>query len=279
MRRSAGVVPADRRACTRHWIIAATALIGARNGEVFVELHRNPRLLSTVTSVLLLAAVTGALDVWFLGDRWAHAAVVTAAFPVAVWGPWIVRALWPFRFVVGTDGLTVRFRGANLRLPWSEIHAVVLDDPVRRDRAPLWDELLLVPVDGAVLTAGAIRRSPVDGRPCQLLLKSSDVRESAEDVARALIRFGGDRVVNLADLRRRELRTEFRLLRFGIGYEPYHVQVLVRRAHEALDAGAGPWRQAARAEIESARLPRFWQGYSRREVDATLRALSDALSR
>ena len=98
----------------------------------------------------------------------------------------------PFRFHIGADGLTLRTKGINRLVGWSEIHAVVLvaDSPTSLTR-----RLLLVP-GSSDFDAKLNKVSPVDGMRCLELLDFDDVKEKFEEVALTLSRFGGARFVD-----------------------------------------------------------------------------------
>lgn len=94
----------------------------------------------------------------------------------------VVTALKPFRFHIGSDGLTLRLAGINRLVRWDEIEAVILDQP----RPDLGDnklprpQLLLDPAEGVDLGIPLTHHSPVNDRPCLVLLDLGDVKDSPE---------------------------------------------------------------------------------------------------
>lgn len=121
------------------------------------------------------------------------------------------------RVHVGPEGLRVelvRIGRARVRrlVAWDAVDSVILHQPRHGPRAranghlPSPARLLLVPAPGADLGVPAADRSPLDGRACIPLLSFNQVRDSPDDVARALARYGGSRFVDA----RRQGRTEAR---------------------------------------------------------------------
>lgn len=190
--------------------------------------------------------------------------------------------LRPFRFHIGTEGLTVRLPGIDRLVPWAEIDMIVLDQPLpvltgRKTPSPV---LLLVPASGSTLDSPLTHRSPVDDRPCLVLLELQDVREAPDEVGAALARFGGSRFTDFRQLIRQHFDSpDFTMVLRG--YDPAGVNHLVRQGQEALISDVMLKRFGAKAEIERARgsLPAAMHGYDRAQVDAFLDDLSDALAR
>lgn len=190
--------------------------------------------------------------------------------------------LRPFRFHIGAEGLAIRQSGLNRLVPWAEIDALILDQPLPTlagNKVPS-AVLLLVPASGSALDRPLTHRSPVDDRPCFVLLELNDVRESPDEVAAALARYGGNRFTDFRELTRRRFDSpDFAI---GLrGYDPARVDRLIRQGQEALASDRMLKRLGAKAEIELARksLPAVMRGYDRAQVDAFLDEMSTALAR
>lgn len=200
---------------------------------------------------------------------------------VVTGGAFVVDALKPFRFHIGTDGLTLRLKGINRLVRWDEIDAVILDltkPSLVGDNKHPYHHLLLVPADGVDLGIPLTHTSPVDDRPCLVLLDLRDVTDSPEQVAQALARFGGGRFTDA----RRQRADRFGSPEFSVvlrGYDPARVDELIRRGRDALTSSSRLERLGAKAEIEGARgkLPIVVRGYDREQVDSFLSALSAEL--
>ncbi|RBJ04319.1 hypothetical protein DRA43_14140 [Micromonospora provocatoris] len=194
----------------------------------------------------------------------------------------IVEAVRPFRFHIGFDGLTVRTAGLNRLLPWAEIEHLVLyqPPPVLSDKRMPSPLLLLVPAPRSTVDVPLTHRSPLDDRPCLLLLEVHDVREKTDEVADALARYGGSRFTD----HRRLVRQRFDSAHFPVearGYDRAAVDAVVRKGQQALRSEEFLGRLGAKAEVELAlaELPLVAHGYDRVRVDAFLRDLSAALGR
>ncbi|MEH0827962.1 MULTISPECIES: hypothetical protein [unclassified Micromonospora] len=194
----------------------------------------------------------------------------------------IVEAVRPFRFHIGFDGLTVRTAGLNRLLPWAEVEHLVLyqPPPVLSDKRMPSPLLLLVPAPRSTVDVPLTQRSPLDDRPCLLLLEVHDVREKTDEVADALARYGGSRFTD----HRRLVRQRFDSARFPVearGYDRAAVDAVVRKGQQALRSEEFLGRLGAKAEVELAlaELPLVAHGYDRVRVDAFLRDLSAALGR
>lgn len=209
-------------------------------------------------------------------------AMIIGGLSLLMGGVLAFYGLRPFRFHIGTEGLTVRLPGIDRLVPWAEIDAIVLDQPLpvltgRKTPSPV---LLLVPASGSTLDRPLTHRSPVDDRPCVVLLELHDVRESPDEVVAALARFGGSRFTDHRQL----IRQRFDSPDFTVvlrGYDPARVNPLIRQGQEALISDVMLQRLGAKAEIERARksLPTAMHGYDRVQVDAFLDDLSAALAR
>ncbi|WBB67021.1 hypothetical protein [Micromonospora sp. WMMD812] len=205
---------------------------------------------------------------------------VVAVGVIVLGGVVLVRALRPFTFGIGPDGLTVRRPGLRRQISWAEVDALVLDQSPPVDGRPFPPRLLLVPARGVTVGLPTTARLPVDRRPAVDLLDLGQVRERPEEVAAALTRFAGERFLDAVGKR----RAAFAVEDFTVGLRGYRmdqVDRLVRRGQEALAWGGVPERQAARDKIEQARaagLTVAQRGYAQLEVDEALGALSDALA-
>lgn len=194
----------------------------------------------------------------------------------------IVQAVRPFRFHISFEGLTVRTAELNRLLPWAEIEHLVLyqPPPVLSEKKMPSPLLLLVPAATSTLDRPLTHHSPLDDRPCLVLLEVHDVREKTDQVADALARYGGSRFTD----HRRLVRQRFGSATFPIearGYDPAAVDALVQKGREALRSEDFLLRVATKAQVEQAlvELPLVAHGYDRARADAFLRGLSAALAR
>ncbi|MEU5945954.1 hypothetical protein ABZ793_10375 [Micromonospora sp. NPDC047465] len=218
-----------------------------------MELRKSRRLLVAgivflAFGVLVLLCAAGSsspsVGAWLFGGV---AALMGGAFAVS--------ELKPFRFHIGVEGLTLRLAGLDRLVPWAEIDSVILDEPVPTPggRKPTSPSLLLVPATGSTIDRPRTGRSPLDGRPALVLLDLDDVRQSADEVAAALARFGGSRFTDV----RQQRRERFDSPDFTIGlrgYDPARVDELIRRGQDALISGVTSQRYAAKAELDKARI-------------------------
>jgi hypothetical protein len=260
-------------------MISAIDRAGERGTDV--ELRKSRRLLLAGAFSIVLGAfilLCGRAD----GAVRMTLKLLVGGSMVVTGGAFVVSELKPFRFHIGTDGLTLRLNGINRLVRWDEIDAVILDltkPSLVGDNKHPYHHVLLVPADGVDLGIPLTHRSPVDDRPCLVLLDLRDVRDSPEQVAQALAQFGGGR---FTDARRR------RADRFGSpdftvvlrGYDPARVDELIRRGRDALTSSSTLERHGVKAEIEGARgkLPIVARGYDRDQVDSFLSALSTELA-
>ncbi|MFI6262142.1 DivIVA domain-containing protein [Micromonospora sp. NPDC051006] len=246
-----------------------------------MELRKSRRLLvlglvflAFGAAVLLCGAAGGSppsVGAWILGG-----------LALVIGGALVVSELKPFTFQIGADGLTLRTAGLNRLMPWSEIDAIILDQPVptvggSTSKSPT---LLLVPADGSTIGRPLDGQSAVDGRAGLVLLDLDDVRQKTDEVAAALARFGGDRFTDARQLRRQR----FDAPDFAVGlrgYDPVPVDALIRRGQDALMSESVIQRYQIKAEFERARagLVIAMRGYDVRQVDAFLDELSAALAR
>ncbi|MGB2567932.1 hypothetical protein ACPFP2_05700 [Micromonospora citrea] len=237
-----------------------------------VELHRRPGRL-----VLPLICVLAGVVLLTIGHGLLRTLVALGG--IALGGTVLAGALRPFRFVVDADGLTVRRPGLRRCVGWTELDAVVLDQPAPRSGVPAAPRLLAVPAPGTRL-GPARSRHPFDDRPAVDLLDLAGIRESPDELAAALARHAGDRFL---DARARR-RSTFADPDFAValrGYRAEAVDALVRQGRDALASGDPELRRTARAEIDRARatgLARADRGYSVLQVDEVLDALVAALT-
>lgn len=242
---------------------------------VDMELRKSRAVL--VVAVLALAA-TLLLLVNLLGGR----ATITNLGCFAVFAATAVAlfayALRPFRFAISAEGLTLRRRGLNRVIAWSDVETILLNPSVAAvsSRQRRSTRLLLMPVDGADIGAPPTEHSPLDGRPCLLLLDFNDVRNTPDEVADALARFGGNRFVDLRRVIDDRFSVEFSIVLRG--YDPGAVDQLVTDGRRALLASSWPQRFEVKTRIEAASLPTVMRGYDREQVDQLLAALSAQLA-
>ncbi|WP_245718723.1 DivIVA domain-containing protein [Micromonospora rhizosphaerae] len=217
-------------------------------------------------------------------DDWFHVvgSLIISGLSLLIGGGLAFYGLRPFRLRIGPEGLTVRLPGVNRLVPWAEIDAIILDQPLpvfvgRKTPSPL---LLLVPSSRSTLDRPLTHRSPLDDRPCLVLLDLEVVRQSTSAVAAGLARFGGTRFTDF----RQVTRQRFDSPDFTIGlhgYAPARVDHLIKRGQAALISDVLLERYGAKAVIDQARedLPIASRGYDREQVDAFLEELSAALAR
>ncbi|MFG1673086.1 DivIVA domain-containing protein [Micromonospora sp. NPDC049282] len=205
--------------------------------------------------------------------------------PSLLLGGWLTYlSLRPFRFHIGADGLTVRQSDPKIDrlLPWTEIDCLILDQPapvLTGDKNPS-AVLLLIPAIWSSLDLPLTHRSPLDDRPCLVLLELDEVRESPDVVAEAIARFAGNRFTDY----RQVVRQRFASPDFAVGLRGYDravVDALVRKGQEGLVSTTMLPRLGAMAEIQQGRekLPVAARGYDRAQVDAFLDDLCAALAR
>ncbi|MGC4761401.1 hypothetical protein ACLQ20_00895 [Micromonospora sp. DT46] len=245
-----------------------------------MELRKSRRLL--VASVLFLSlGVLVLLCGGAGGSSPSIGALVVGGLAALLGGVFVVSELKPFRFLIGAEGLTLRVAGLNRLVPWAEIDAIILDEPGPSlgGSKPTSPSLLLVPAAGSTIDRPLMGRSPIDDRVGLALLDLGDVRQSADEVAAALARFGGDRFTDVRRLRRERFDSpDFTI---GLrGYDPARVDELIRRGQDALISGRTLQRYQVKAELDEARaaLPRATRGYDSTQVDALLEELSAALA-
>ena len=248
-------------------VAAPYHLINQRDGErgTVVELRRS-RVSWWPVAVLLAFGV-----LMLLTRHFVVAGLVVAA------GCWAaVARLRPFRFQIGADGLTLRWRGINRLVPWQEIEELVLDEP-SRSAGP---QLILAPTTRAGLPAPLRRRTPATDRPGALILKFSEVQDTPDAVAAALSRDGGARFTDYRPVRRlAPAAAEFTVVLRG--YDRPRVDQVVSGAQGALSAGGDASRRQAWAELAAARatLTVVARGYDRIQVDELLDQLAADLAR
>ncbi|WP_406042065.1 hypothetical protein OG799_00840 [Micromonospora sp. NBC_00898] len=143
--------------------------------------------------VLAAVCVVGGVTVLAVGGASRFLPTLVAVGAIVLGGVVLLGALRPFRFAIGPDGLDVRRPGLRGTYPWEQFEALALADgpPVQGRPGP--PRLLGVP--GAALPPEilATARHPVDGRAAVELLDLAQVRQSADEVATALARYGGNR--------------------------------------------------------------------------------------
>ncbi|MEV4121858.1 hypothetical protein [Micromonospora sp. NPDC049645] len=244
------------------------------NGGPSVELRR-----SRGARVLALVCVLGGVLLLVYPSDGALLRTIVAVGAIALGAVALVSALRPFRFGIHPDGLTIRRPGLRRVIRWTEVGALVLDEPPRRDGRPEPPRLLLIPAPGVPIEPTPARH-PLDGRPAVELLVLDQVREQPEQVSAALTRYAGGRFVDLLALRRAAFDAPD--LPVGLrGYQMDRVDRLIRRGQDALLSGDASTRQAARGEIEratTAGLPIAQRGYSTFQTDTVLDALVAALA-
>lgn len=242
-----------------------------------MELRRSRRTLApgifllVVGVLLLLSGRTGETSSSASGSVFAGIALV-------VGGVFVARAFKPFRFRIGADGLTLRCNGINRLVRWEEIDTVVLTQPACDD-STVATQLLLIPANGTDLGVSMAYRSPADGRACTMILELNEVKESPDQLAEALARFGEGRFTDARQLRQRQIWSP--AFTSGMrGYDKNEVDQLIQQGHDALASGQASKCYEARAEIDNARetLTVALRGYDRQQVDVFLSSLSAELA-
>lgn len=183
----------------------------------------------------------------------------------------------PAGFKISADGLTLRMPGIKRPVGWSEIHALILEQPLRLPGTEHTPDprLLLVPVAGSPLNDKLDQRSPLDQQPCREVLDVGDFKESADDIARALAQFGGERFIDARSLPPYN-GPDFPSV--SGGHAPLEVQSLIRQAMMALASGSPQARWAAQQAIERRTFTKAIRGYDPAQVDAYFHHLSTSLA-
>jgi hypothetical protein len=235
-----------------------------------MQLHRSRTLLYVgifmILGGLFVLAFTGSVIRMVIG---AGAVLVGLVF--------LPMALRPKAFGIGADGLTIRNAGIKRLVSWSEIHVLILEQPLQlpEDEHTVEPRLLLVPVAGSPLGDKLDHRSPLDLQPCREVLDIDDFKEGADEVARALAHFGGARFVDARGL------PPYAGPDFAVvsgGYRPVDVRRLVRVAVTALASGTPEARWAARNQVGRPAFETAIRGYDRAQVDAYLHHLGTSLA-
>ncbi|MEV4760626.1 hypothetical protein AB0J86_36745 [Micromonospora sp. NPDC049559] len=183
-----------------------------------------------------------------------------------------------FRFAIGPAGLAVRHRGVDQSLPWPDIDALVLNQPLAswgdQPLAPGVPLPLLVPAAGsAAARLPRTARHPIDGRPAVRLLDLNEVRESPDEVAEALARHGGERFTDVRALQGKWVpAVDFTVA--PRGYDIASVNRLIRDLRETLLRDGPEARCAALEKISKARFEIALRGYYREQVSELLATVS-----
>jgi hypothetical protein len=189
------------------------------------------------------------------------------------------KEMRPFRFRILPEGLDIKHRGIARTVPWSEVDAIVLDQPPVAPGGMSAPRVLLIPATGSDLVGQLDAKHPLDGRPAREVLKTDRVVDSPDDIAAALGTVSGGR---FADLRNAVAITpgpashDFTMVLRG--YAPIEVDQLIRAAHTALEQEPAQ-RAAIQARLASPNIETVLRGYDRAQVDAHLRRLADELAR
>ncbi|MFY1698406.1 DivIVA domain-containing protein [Solwaraspora sp. WMMA2101] len=240
-----------------------------------MELHKRRGAIATGVALLIVAA----LVLLCLPIGWTTRILLWVG-GAAVLGVLIVRAVRPFRFRIGPDGLTFGSGGATRSVPWDDVQAVVLDQPAPGaaggDRPS--PRLLLAPAGGADVGLPTTTSSTAYDGGCAVLLDLGDVVESPDQVAEALTRYAGDRFVDARPSR----GTDAVDLDFTVvlrGYDPAAVDEVIRMGREALSSPPGDQRRVTAAgRIRDSRFPTVLRGYDRWQVDEFLDGLAAELA-
>lgn len=181
---------------------------------------------------------------------------------------------------IGADGLSVHVGRVRRVIGWDEVGALIIDQstPVLQSRTSTRPYLLLVPIDPASCAGLALdKHSPLDNRPCALLLELEDVRESPQQIVEALAQHVGDRFTDMRVLRAQRFdKPKFTIVLRG--YDTAAVDEIVQQGRNALATGNSLQRHGMRARVEAAKIPTATRGYDRAQVDATFAVLSAELA-
>jgi hypothetical protein len=252
------------------------AMIGRHGKIATMDLHRSHGLM---TGGLLFVAVGAFILVRGLMPV-TTAEIVLGAAAIAIGlgliGWW--RKPLPLSHI-GPDGLRVHVGAIRRVIGWAEISAVVIDQPAAsHSRTASRPHLLLVPAAADTEFDGLLDGlSPVDSRPCLMLLELEDVRETPTQVTAALAAHAGARFTDMRQVRARRFDAP-RFTMVARGYDSAAVDELVRLGQTALATGESMQRSAVRAQIDGAKIPLSLRGYDRGQVDATFAVLSAELA-
>jgi hypothetical protein len=190
-----------------------------------------------------------------------------------------VKEMRPFRFRILPEGLDIKHRGISRTVPWSEIDAIVLEQPPASPGAMVSPRILLIPAAGSDLTSQLDAKHPLDGRSAREVLKIDRVVDSPDDIAAAFATVSGGR---FADLRNAvgtgpvPASHDFTMVLRG--YAPIEVDQLIGSAQTALEQGPEE-RAAIQTRLANPNIQVVLRGYDRGQVDAHLQRLATELAR
>jgi hypothetical protein len=143
-----------------------------------MELHRSRTLL--IGAIVL--GVAGAAVLLLADDPISAFRLAMGGVGVLVAVVLLTREVRPFRFRIDEHGLDLHAYGMSRLVPWPEIDALVLEQPARihGTASTPSPRLILVPAAGS----GLARRR---------ILETDDVKEPADEIARALGYYAGAR--------------------------------------------------------------------------------------
>jgi hypothetical protein len=164
-------------------------------------------------------------------------------------------------------------------VPWSEIDAIVLEQPPASPGALVSPRVLLIPAAGSDLAGQLDAKHPLDGRPAREVLKTDRVVDSPDDIAAALATVSGGRFADLRDaVATSPAPASHDFTMVLRGYAPIEVDQLIRSAQTALEQDPEQ-RATIRTRLANPDIQVVLRGYDRGQVDAHLQRLATELAR
>ncbi len=242
-----------------------------------MELRRSRKLLVGCA----FFGIAGAGLLLTAGDRMSTGRMVLGSAGAFIALGLLIQQVRPFRFRILPEGLDVRHRGIARTVPWSEIEAIVLDQPpvAHGESVPSPLRFLLIPAAGADLAARVDAKHPIDGRPARVLLEPKDVTDEPDAIAQAFASVSGGRFTDLRGLVETTsgpVPGDFTMVLRG--YAPQEVDQLIRAAQAVGDADPEQ-RAAVRNRLADPAIEVVLRGYDRGQVDAHLQRLAAELAR
>jgi hypothetical protein len=189
------------------------------------------------------------------------------------------KEMRPFRFRIVPEGLDIKHRGIARTVPWTEIDAIVLEQPPATPGAFSSPRFLLIPAAGSDLAGRLDAKHPLDGRPAREVLKADRVVDAPDDIAAAFATVSGGRFADLRNAVDTAPAPAFHDFTIVLrGYVPSEVDQLIQAAQTALDQEPAE-RAAIQARLANPNIEVALRGYDRGQVDAHLKRLATELAR